>query len=364
MDEQPAPISIYILAILTNPAYPYEVTDKHELDLELSAVKPPPGSCVFGSPNAPVPVFTITPNPGVINGQVCFNASGSTDNGVITGFGWDFGDGSTGAGPFTCHTYDSAGVFPVSLLVQDQDHNCSETSQIVTIGPGEPASCSIVVSPTPVVTGQNTTFTAVVTDPDGRVRRFSWSFGDGASTSTSRNSVTHRYNTPGSYAVLLTITDDQGNVSTCQTSVSVADADPSGGAPTCSFTVSPTNIIVGNAVTVNATSSTDDGQIVLYNVDFGDGTTATYDCDIQDCSGQILISKPGPYVAEGTYTITLLVTDDDGERSSCTQQVTVCPVGGCGATTQCSDGSDNDSDGFIDLADPQCTGPADDNETT
>jgi len=34
------------------------------------------------------------------------------------------------------------------------------------------------------------------------------------------------------------------------------------------------------------------------------------------------------------------------------------------ATTQCNDGFDNDSDGFIDAADPQCTGPTDNNEAT
>ncbi len=41
------------------------------------------------------------------------------------------------------------------------------------------------------------------------------------------------------------------------------------------------------------------------------------------------------------------------------------PGGDCGGTTYaCGDGIDNDEDGFIDLADPECTGPCDDDEAS
>ncbi|MDZ7754664.1 MAG: S8 family serine peptidase [Gammaproteobacteria bacterium] len=60
-----------------------------------------------------------------------------------------------------------------------------------------------------------------------------------------------------------------------------------------------------------ADSSDSDGSISVYAWDFGDGSTA---------SGQ---SVSHTYGAEGTYTVTLTVTDDDGATGSEQQDVTV-----------------------------------------
>ena len=193
---------------------------------------------------------------------------------------------------------------------------------------------------------------------------------DGETASSSRNTITHDYDSAGSFTVILTITDDQGNVSTCQTSVTVGEEVP--GAPICSFTVSPTNIIAGSSVvSANASASTDaDGTIDQYTVDWGDGTFDTLSCPGGVCptpTGLPIITKSsngGTYATEGTFVVTLVVRDNDGLTSTCTQQVIVCPASGCNGTTQCSNGIDDDGDTFIDLADPQCTGPSDDNETS
>jgi PKD repeat protein len=73
-----------------------------------------------------------------------------------------------------------------------------------------------------------------------------------------------------------------------------------------------TPTILGRAVTVSGAGSTDsDGTVASYNWNFGDGTTA---------SGP---TATRTYAADGTYPITLTVTDDDLATGTATRSVTV-----------------------------------------
>jgi hypothetical protein len=54
---------------------------------------------------------------------VAFDASGSTDNDMITDYLWDFGDGETGTGISVSHEYVDAGTYTVSLTVLDRTGN-------------------------------------------------------------------------------------------------------------------------------------------------------------------------------------------------------------------------------------------------
>ena len=59
-----------------------------------------------------------------------------------------------------------------------------------------------------------------------------------------------------------------------------------------------------------------DGDIAIHAWDLGDGATA---------SGATITHR---YVAAGVYSVTLTVTDDDGDRDSLTQDVTVRAIEG------------------------------------
>jgi PKD repeat protein len=67
--------------------------------------------------------------------------------------------------------------------------------------------------------GLGCTFTETGSDPDGTLTAWSWSFGDGA-TSSERNPG-HSYGAPGTYAVRLTVTDDSSATATVERSVTV-----------------------------------------------------------------------------------------------------------------------------------------------
>ncbi len=76
-----------------------------------------------------------------------FDGSGSTDDdGTITSWAWDFGDGSTGSGETLSHTYGAAGTYTVTLTVTDDGGLTGSASQSVTVT--EPAGGDITLTVT------------------------------------------------------------------------------------------------------------------------------------------------------------------------------------------------------------------------
>src|SRR5687767_1269957 len=84
------------------------------------------------------------------------------------------------------------------------------------------------------------------------------------------------------------------------------------GAPTPRFTFSPASPKAGDFVSFNASSSSDDGVIVRYEWDYGDGTRI-----------ETGVTASHDFVDPGNYFVTLTVTDNEGKRSSTTRIVTV-----------------------------------------
>src|SRR5206468_4409830 len=62
-------------------------------------------------------------------------------------------------------------------------------------------------------------FTSTSSDPDGSIASYSWTFGDGA-TSTVQN-PSHTYAAGGTYTVTLTVTDNQSATNAISHSVTV-----------------------------------------------------------------------------------------------------------------------------------------------
>lgn len=90
-------------------------------DLESIAITPNQG-----------PTASFTTTPGFAGQPTGFNATGSTDDGDIVRYDWDFGDGTTlpDGGPIPNHIYANPGTFTASVTVTD-DEDCS-TQRIFT----------------------------------------------------------------------------------------------------------------------------------------------------------------------------------------------------------------------------------------
>lgn len=134
-------------------------------------------------PNIPPTAnFAANPTTGTVPLNVNFDASGSADpDGTITSYAWNFGDGQTGSGQSTQHTYTTAGTFVATLTVTDDDNaTVTTTHNIVTTAPA-PASAianvgeckprlrlSVDGSPAAVTEGGSVTYASTVrNDPTG-----------------------------------------------------------------------------------------------------------------------------------------------------------------------------------------------------
>jgi len=148
-------------------------------------------------------------------------------------------------------------------------------------------------------------------DPDGQIVSYTWQWGDG--TSGSGRQTTKSYDFAGTYSVVLTVTDAYGtSVSTSATALVIGTSAN----PVARFTVSPTNPTVGINVLFNAAASTatNPRRIVGYNWDLGDGALKE----------GVLIQHT--YQLPGTYTVTLIVTDDAGRKGVVSQTLTVADL--------------------------------------
>lgn len=101
--------------------------------------------------------------------------------------------------------------------------------------------------------------------------------------------------------------DDCGNVASLVTNaVSIPDRSAPEPAISCDNTME-----VGVEYRISAADSSDNSKVVSYHFDFGDGTESTQ------------VNPVHVYQETGTYTLTLTVTDDDGNKSSIEKEVTV-----------------------------------------
>ncbi len=261
----------------------------------------------------PTASFTYSPALPYVGDTVSFDASSSVPNGgVITNYYWDFGDGSSlnATDPITTHVHLEDGNYIVTLIVTDSEGLSQETTKIVAIGKSPVASFNY--SPEHPVRHEQITFNASESyDMNGYIVSYTWDFGDGNITTVTIPIIPHKYAYLATYAVALTVTDNDGYVDTTTQAVKVRGI----GYPVADFLCYPESPSVNEAVTFDASASYDpNGIIAAYLWDFGDGAT------------ELVFLEPTiihQYTSPGTYVVTLTVTDQDGDKDTTSKTTTV-----------------------------------------
>ncbi len=161
-----------------------------------------------------------TANPGgLYNGTedvvINFNGSGSSDpdNDPLT-YVWDFGDGSTGSGATTSHTYLWGDTFTVTLIVSDgkggadtatTTANVTEVNDAPVADPNGPYSGAVGSAIAFDGAGSSDFDNLDGTTANDQSLSYTWSFGDeGTANGTT---PTHTYAVASTYTVTLVVSD-------------------------------------------------------------------------------------------------------------------------------------------------------------
>jgi gliding motility-associated-like protein len=223
------------------------------------------------------------PDSVCVNIPVSFqNASTPTPNSAL----WNFGDGTTSTAINPVKTYNTAGNYLVKLV--NTYANCTDSAfKFIRIMAGPVPNFTA-----PVTFSCQPPLTVNFQDLSTGAISWQWDFGDGG-TSTLQN-PSHTYNSYGSFNVKLLVTNSSGcsdsitkihfiNIKRAQ--IFIPSLPVRGCVP---YTINPVPVIIAGDV------------VTSYFWDFGDGGTST------------LQNPTHTYVAQGTYTVKLIITTSTG----------------------------------------------------
>jgi len=224
-----------------------------------------------------------------------------------TSWSWDFdNDGTVDASAQNpSYTYNTSGTYTVKLRATNA-YGSNEATKLNYINVTVPTTLTadFVGSPT----SGDAPLTVHFTDlSNGEPISWVYDFGDGIASIWEQN-PSHTYNQPGNYTVMLAVSDGGSNVGYEVKSNYITVTGQTGNTPpTADFTYTAT----GLSVDFMDQSTDSDGSVVAWTWNFGDYATSTAQ------------NPSHTYAASGAYSVTLIVTDDDGAMDTTSKTVTV-----------------------------------------
>ncbi|MFY8126888.1 MAG: PKD domain-containing protein [Chitinophagaceae bacterium] len=242
-----------------------------------------------------------------------FNSTSSIQNGNISSYEWDFGDGTKGNGSFVNKnfpTYPRDTTYNVKLTVKSEAGCFATRTNPVTVPATYNVSGNITFSSTSACapSSEEFTFNAPTTGVPSTAT-YHWDFGDGSVG--LGNPVKKKFSFTNTYDVKLIIRNNNLDIYRTTVPVITKGQDVT---PTAAFVYNNTTS-TGESFNFNSTSTVRSGaSITNWAWDFGDGTTGN----------QINVNKS--YTRQSTdrtYTVKLTVTANSGCSHSTTSTVTV-----------------------------------------
>ncbi|HEY1039448.1 MAG TPA: PKD domain-containing protein [Bacteroidia bacterium] len=244
----------------------------------------------------PQPTLSFIPNPSSICARQPITFNNTSTNAV--NYDWYFGDGDSSNLVNPSHSFDTAGVYTITLIGTSTTFGCRDTiTSNVTINslpiPQFVSNVLFGCMPLPINFSNNSTNSTFYT----------WDFGDGNS-STSQN-PTHTYNNQGTYTITLVAE----NLNNCKDSVTgQVNVYPK---PVAAFAMSST---YSCNFPVNVTFTNNSSGADAYQWDLGNGQTTTSTHTV------------GNYTANASYPVSLIANNTYGCYDTVTDVFNVYPT--------------------------------------
>jgi PKD repeat protein len=157
------------------------------------------------TPNIPRPIAAFTQDRVIGNVPLTVRFQNQS-SGTITGYQWSFGDGSGSTEINPVKTYNTPGLFTVTLTVSGPGGTSNVSQQINVQSPTAPLAN---FDATPLI--GNAPLTVAFTDRStgGQITSWAWNFSDGGSANI-QNPV-YVFNAAGTFNVILTVTGPGGS---------------------------------------------------------------------------------------------------------------------------------------------------------
>ena len=252
----------------------------------------------------PVADLTVNSTKALTYEDLLFDARGSSDHeGELVSYTWDFDDGDKNNERTAVHNFTDDGIYNVTLTVADSD-DVENTAWIeIEVENRDPVLLYALDyegkdEGANIGAGDEVTFSASQSnDMDGTIKTFHWDFGVTGADSWDEE-ATYTYQKRDTYTITLTITDDDNAESSTSFELSVANK-----VPVIDLKVDKLNVATYTDINFDASGTKDldpTGEISSFAWDFGDDS---------DGIGSKIIHQ---FTDDGSYTVKLTVTDNEG----------------------------------------------------
>jgi serine protease AprX len=213
---------------------------------------------VPGPNEPPVAVIAGDLYSGTEDVAILFDGSGTDPDGDPLTYSWHFGDGATGTGEDSSHTYLWGGDFTVTLDVSDGRGGTDTATSTATVAEVNDQPVADPNGPYAGIVGDPITFDGSRsydfdnedgTDANDQTLSYSWTFGD--DTIGSGVNPTHTYSAAGTYPVTLVVSDGVGAPESSATEAIVTE--PTQGVSV--IEIDPNSVGLGESVPVTITGS-------------------------------------------------------------------------------------------------------------